>query len=49
MKTVHWIIILSFLGVVPLFAQYDAGKNFSYLQTVFDRHDKHLRDFMVTE
>ena len=49
MKTVHWIFVLCFLGLVPLFAQYDAGKSFSYLQNVFDRHDKHLRDFMVNE
>jgi len=49
MKTVHWIFILCFVGIVPLFAQNDADSNFTYLQTVFARHDKHLRDFMVTE
>ncbi len=49
MKTIHCIFILIFWGAAYLFAQNNADKNFSYLQSVFDRHDKHLRDFMVNE
>lgn len=49
MKTIHWIIILSFLSTTLLLAQDDAQKNYTYLQSVFNRHDKHLRDFMVEE
>ena len=49
MKTFHWFFILISLWAASLFAQNDADKNYSYLQTVFNRHDKHLRDFMVAE
>lgn len=42
-------ILLLLTNISGLYAQYDQNKTYTFLKEMFDRHDKKLRTFLITE
>jgi len=43
------LIFILFIKTTNLIAQYEQEKAFTFLKEMFDRHDKKLQDFLITE